>query len=58
MIKSELTFKVGKRTYFKYDVIDLIKEGTNLSKSEIRRLIKQGAVRAWIDTYDTKKSND
>ena len=55
-ITAELNFRVGKRKFFKIDIIDLISTALNISKSEAKRLILQRAVGMWIDVKEKERA--
>ena len=39
-----IVVQIGKRKWLQWDLLDEVHKGTTLSKSEIRRLFKAGAV--------------
>lgn len=53
-IEAYAGFKVGKKRYFKIDIIEAISVALKISKSEVRRLIEQGAVSMWTDVKEKK----
>lgn len=51
---SEISIKVGNKG-FKLLLADIISLAMNMSKSEAKRLIKQGAVEVYTNGKSTKK---
>lgn len=52
-----LAFRIGKHDFLRVDIVDFLylNMDKKMSKSQIKRLIKDNAIEYWFESYKEKK---